>query len=348
MKRLILRVAVLVTVLALGIIAIAYAQRGSADVRQDADAATGNAANDGDASGPPRLLPASENVNPLRPRRKPSPDTAQTDAVPAVGVEGKSSRSTVITVAGSEPPVKPFDPFGPLTSAVTPGTQGGAAVAGGKDISLDPPANTVPFEHGAALDPGKTADTKELRASERRLKASQLFLNTSTRGANGESTDVRPPFSSAAPKDLGPSVRVAAPILNPPARTATAANGGLRSPSLSPATNINLTSGTGSDSAGVSAATTPNSAAIGESQARPATGADRFAEPPSKIFFGSRAGTVQARPGNAEHEHAPQRHDRAGGRASNCRSILVARFFRADGCRPGHFGAGVCLLRRRA
>ena len=265
MKRLILRIVVLATVLVLGIIAIAYAQRSvdpqrsSADVQQEADTATREPATDADTSTAPRLLPANEHVNPLRPRQNPSTNVAQADALPTVGPDGKSSRPTIVTVAGSDPSAKPFDPFGPLTKAATPDTQGGnVAAAGRKDISLDPPADTL--GHGASLDPP---------------------------------ADVRSPLSSAASKDLGPNTRpAAAPVLNRPSRPALDATGGLRRLSLSPATNINLTSGTGSDSARLSATATPGSGAARRVTRPPGNGRGSVCGAAEQDSPDSRAGTV--------------------------------------------------------
>jgi len=164
MKRIVLGISALATVLALGIFAIAQAQRGSKELASDESPAAGSEAENSTParSAEPRPLPSNLNANPLRslkrtfptdgirttavaPEDPPVRATPSTSAVPQSGAEEK--RIPPRSIAS---PTAPVDPFGlrarseAATAGRTRGFSGGRSDPSDKMVALaDPGAGAI-------------------------------------------------------------------------------------------------------------------------------------------------------------------------------------------------------------
>ena len=224
MKRIVLRIAALVTVLVLGFIAIAEAQRGSVEIRvSDADSANPTTSSDDQPPAAPRLFPTDEG-NPLRKRR-----SVPSEVVQANAEEPKVAGPAPVTATGNEPPKAVLDPFArPISQAASGGYKRSepAAAAAGSTTNLS----------GSLTNSGVSRQRVTVAAESNALpqRGAPAILDA------GIAT-VPIPLSPGAKVASGPAVR---PLSGPP---------------LSLATGISLASGSQADTTPSAGATDSDS-----------------------------------------------------------------------------------------
>jgi len=212
MKRIVLRVSALATVLVLGLMAIAQAQRGVKEASGDDSAvasehvgsvvAAGGSASGGRPS-EPGLLPQDPNLNPLRPAKR----TFPTDGVRAAAVAPPTSplrgplRDDVVPAAATEKAEKPssaaseatpktqVDPFG-LRSVSTEGPA--SRLAPGASGSAEPPRSMSHVTDQKAVAPARPAAAADLKTAASsqpdRAAGPNARSESDTAGSQGGST----------------------------------------------------------------------------------------------------------------------------------------------------------------
>lgn len=189
MKRIVLGISALATVLALGIFAIAWGQRGSEE--RASEGAFSTASETAAPSGEPQLLPSDARVNPLRSPKR---------TFPTNGI-----RTTA--VASEDPPVRPTSrPYAALAS------DSAVSRSGVEEKRPSPPSLSSPT---APVDPFGLRTRSDVTASGR------------TQGLSGKSSDPAEKMVAAAPSTTdatgptaagGPDLRTASPLRPSPLR----------------------------------------------------------------------------------------------------------------------------------
>jgi len=259
MKRLVVRIAALGTVVVLGLIAIAQAQRGAKDSpsADDSPACSPNSAAEQPAA--PNLVPADQAGNPLRGTGGPS-DAGS--SVPPADVLPDDQRPGLMSAASASggPPsgVAATDPFNHRTGPALSAAGAPAARALGGNTAADPPATSLPPEQLASA-PTSYPDLRDPSLSPPSHTGVSVGAGTPGGSTVGGPSAGTPPASS----ESYPQLR------------APASNGGEPAPfRIDPQATPTSISPAGADSASDSF---PRRAAIGQGYLDPPTAGDTAA-----------------------------------------------------------------------
>jgi uncharacterized repeat protein (TIGR01451 family) len=250
MKRIVLLMSVLVTVLVLGVFAIAYAQRGIKDPASDESPISGPgltaaAGADGGAlaASPtvePRPLPPDPHLNPLRSARRTFPtDGIRTTAVApedqqlrpipmesAAPRSGSGSEEKVFPSRSTASPTAPVDPFGLRTKSEPGPARGDSGLSSGSTKSFDKTAvalDQVPGSTGSTGSASRRPLTNDLAAKPLREKEPEAGAAAASQPA----TPRTPSPPAGEPALLSPG----ASSINPVPRSASGGGTGRSAPS---------------------------------------------------------------------------------------------------------------------